>query len=365
MKDAAENASKSDVYFVPLPESSTPEQMAAAADRLWQRMNLDTMVTSGALVAIKQHFGERGGANFVPPAVAKAVGLRVRQAGGKPFATDSNTLYNGMRSNAVDHLELARQHGFSHETLGFPVIIADGLRGESQVTLGGSGGKDALKHVFLAGAGYMADSAVVLTHVTGHLAAGLGAAIKNVAMGFAGRAGKLQQHHAAKPIFTAAKCKACGRCVKHCPAAAITIKEVAVLDQPRCIGCGECYAFCPHGAVGFNWSTTSTDLQRKMAEYCLAFHKEKPGRVAYLSFITRVTQNCDCLAKSADVCLPDLGVVGSFDPVAIDAATIDLLKDRHGRDVIGEFWPQVSSRTQLDYGQQIGLGSTDYNVIRE
>jgi uncharacterized Fe-S center protein len=182
-------------------------------------------------------------------------------------------------------------------------------------------------------------------------------------MGFAGRAGKLQQHHAAEPIFTGSKCKACGRCAKHCPAGAITVKETALLDAKRCIGCGECYAFCPHGAVGFEWSTASTDLQRKMAEYCLAFHKEKAGRVAYLSFITRVTKNCDCLAK-AEECLPDLGVVGSLDPVAVDAAAIDLLNQRHGRNVFGDFWPQCNHRTQLEYGERIGLGSTRYEVVR-
>ncbi|MFB3894658.1 MAG: DUF362 domain-containing protein, partial [Phycisphaerae bacterium] len=290
MSSKSSGVGPSKVHFVPLKEASTPEEMAAAAERLWEAMRLEAIVTANALVAIKQHFGEKGGKNFVPPAVARAIGQRVRKAGGKPFATDSNTLYNGRRANAVDHLELAREHGFSHEALGFPVLIADGLRGESQVTLDGPA--KALRHVFLAGAGYMADSAVVLTHVTGHLAAGLGAAIKNVGMGLAGRAGKLQQHHAAQPIFYRGKCKACGRCAKHCPAGAIKVSDWAMLEQERCIGCGECYAFCPHGAVGFDWSTTSPDLQRKMAEYCLAFQREKAGRVAYMNFITRVTPNC-------------------------------------------------------------------------
>lgn len=361
MKSKAARAADSKVHFAALKESSTPEEMASAAERLWDHMDLDRIVTPEALVAIKQHFGERAAQNVVPPAVTKAVGHRIRSASGKPFVTDSNTLYDGMRANAVDHLELAREHGFSHESLGFPVIIADGLRGESQVTLDGTG--QALQHVFLAGAGYMADAAIMLTHVTGHVGAGLGGAIKNVAMGLAGRAGKLQQHHEALPIFTAAKCKACGRCAKHCPVGAVTIEDVAILDQNRCIGCGECYAFCPHGAVGFDWSTTSTDLQRKMAEYCLAFHREKPGRVAYLSFITRVTKNCDCMSNPGPG-LPDLGVVGSFDPVAVDAAAMALLAERHGRDVFAEFWPQCNPRTQLEYGRQIGLGSLEYEIIR-
>jgi len=348
------------VWFVPLPESSTPAQMAAAAAKLWEQMNVASVIAKNALVALKQHFGEKGGTNFVPPAVAKKVGELVARAGGKPFSTDSNTLYNGSRANAVDHLTLAHEHGFSFETLGFPVIIADGLKGENQVTLPGKG---ELKHVFLAGAGYQADAAVILTHVTGHLQAGLGAAIKNVAMGFAGRAGKLQQHHTAEPIFIESKCVACGRCATHCPAAAITVKEKAVLDQKRCIGCGECYAFCPHGAVNFEWSTTSLPLQRKMAEYCLAFHKEKAGRAVYINFITKVTKNCDCLAKPEPT-LPDLGVAGSFDPIAVDAASADLLNQRHGKDVFADYWPQCQHNTQLEYGQKIGLGSTKYELVK-
>jgi uncharacterized protein len=364
MMSKAQNvrAAKAKVYFVPLKEQATPEEMAAAAVRLWGAMNLDTIVAKGALVALKQHFGEKGSKYFVPAAVAKAVGERVRQAGGKPFSTDSNTLYNGMRCNAVDHLELAREHGFSHDKLGFPVIIADGLKGESQVTLEGHG--EALQHVFLAGAGYMADSAIMLTHVTGHLAAGIGAAIKNVAMGFAGRAGKLQQHHSAQPIFTQSKCKACGRCAKHCPTGAILVKnEAAEIDLKQCIGCGECYAFCPHGAVSFEWSTTSPDLQRKMAEYCLAFQKEKAGHVAYFNFMTRVTKNCDCLAKNEE-CLPDLGLLGSTDIVAVDVATADLLSKKHGRDVFAEYWPECDHRIQLEYGEKIGLGSTKYDLVQ-
>lgn len=349
------------VFFTPLPSAASAEEMAAAARRLWDAMKLKQIVARDALVAIKQHFGEKGGENFVPPAVTRAIGECIRAAGGKPFATDSNTLYNGSRSNAVDHLELARQHGFSHEGLGFPVIIADGLRGEAQVTLAARGG--LLKNVFLAGAGSMAEAAVVLTHITGHLLAGLGASIKNVAMGFAGRAGKLQQHHSAEPIFSRSKCKACGRCARHCPAGAIAVQAFAILDIKRCIGCGECFAFCPHGAVSFDWSTTSADLQKKMAEYCLAFQAEKPGRVAYLNFITRVTKNCDCLGQG-ETGLPDLGVAGSFDPVAADAAAMELLNAKQGRDVFREFWPQLDPRTQLVYGEKIGLGTTHYELAR-
>jgi uncharacterized Fe-S center protein len=333
--------------------------MAEAARGVWDAMGLDSIISTGALVAVKQHFGEEGCPNFIPPDVAQAVGERIRAAGGKPFLTDSNTLYNGERANAVDHLELARRHGFSHESLGFPVIIADGLKGEAQVALDGRGG--VLEKIFLAGAGSLADAAIVLTHVTGHMVAGLGASIKNVAMGLAGRAGKLQQHHRAEPIFSNEACTACGRCARHCPASAITVEEYASLDVNRCIGCGECYAFCPHGAVSFEWSTTSEDLQKKMAEYCLAFHEEKPGKVAYFNFLTRVTRNCDCLGESQET-LPDLGIVGALDPVAADAAAMDLLNKEHGRDVFRGFWPQYDPRVQIAHAEHIGLGTSRYEL---
>ena len=346
------------VFLVPLPEQADVQGLIGAVEQLWVAMKLKAMIPKGGLVAIKQHFGERGGANVVPAPVTRAVGEQVKAAGGKPFATDSNTLYNGRRANAVDHLEQSREHGFSHETLGFPVIIADGLKGEAQVTIPMKEGN--LKHVFLAGAGYMADAVVVLTHVTGHLVACMGASIKNVAMGMAGRAGKLQQHHSAEPIFSKSKCTACGRCARHCPTAAITVEKYATLDVKRCIGCGECYAFCPHGAVSFEWSETSEALQKKMAEYCLAFHREKQGRVVYINFITRITKNCDCLGKEA---LPDLGVVASFDPVAADTAVVDLLTARHGHDVFKEFWPQYDARIQLEHGERIGLGSMQYGLV--
>ena len=353
--------SRASVLFTPVSAAASPEELAAATQRLWAALRVKKIVTKNSLVAVKQHLGEHGGENFIPPAVARKVGEIIRAAGGKPFLTDSNTLYNGRRANAVDHLELAREHGFSHESLGFPVIIADGLKGESQVTLASRGG--ALKKVFLAGAGSMADAAVILSHVTGHMLSGLGASIKNVAMGFAGRAGKLQQHHSAEPIFSRSKCKACGRCARHCPPGAITVKDYAVLDVRKCIGCGECYAFCPFDAVAFEWSATGADLQKKMAEYCLAFHEEKRGRVVYFNFITRVTRNCDCMGQKEKT-LPDLGVAASFDPVAVDAAAMDLLNERHSRDVLHDFWPQNDPRVQLEHGERIGLGTSKYDLVR-
>jgi ferredoxin/flavodoxin len=44
-------------------------------------------------------------------------------------------------------------------------------------------------------------------------------------------------------------CKNCGKCVKECPAAAISIKCIATIDQKKCIHCYHCTVTCKLGAV--------------------------------------------------------------------------------------------------------------------
>jgi uncharacterized Fe-S center protein len=70
------------------------------------------------------------------------------------------------------------------------------------------------------------------------------------------------------------------------------------------------------------------------------------------------------MKSAASQPLPDLGVVGSLDPVAADAAAMDLLNERHGRDVIREFWPQYDPRVQIRHGESIGLGTSRYKLTR-
>jgi uncharacterized Fe-S center protein len=50
--------------------------------------------------------------------------------------------------------------------------------------------------------------------------------------------------------------------------------------------------------------------------------------------------------------------------MAAAVASMDLLDQHHGRDVFADFWPDCNHHTQFDYGQQIGLGSTEYELVR-
>jgi len=141
---------------------------------------------------VKIHFGEPGNLAYVNPVYARVVVRMIKKLGGKPFLTDSNTLYRGKRSNAVDHTISAIQNGFSYSVVEAPVVIADGLRGSDQIEIAIEGKR--VKKAKIGSAIVLSDALVVVTHFKGHEQTGFGGTLKNVGMGSASRAGKMEQH---------------------------------------------------------------------------------------------------------------------------------------------------------------------------
>ena len=96
---------------------------------LFEAAGLNEVVGKRDLVAVKMHFGERGNTSYIPiPFIREIVDLTMK-AGGRPFLTDTGTLYMSKRINARDHLIVAAEHGFGYQSCLAPVLIADGLRG--------------------------------------------------------------------------------------------------------------------------------------------------------------------------------------------------------------------------------------------
>jgi len=89
------------------------------------------LIAPRSLVAIKLHFGEKGNTAFIRPVFIRRIVDRVKELGGIPFLTDTNTLYAGTRGNSVSHLTTAIENGFAYSVVNAPIIIADGMRGAS------------------------------------------------------------------------------------------------------------------------------------------------------------------------------------------------------------------------------------------
>ena len=374
---------KREVYFADL--GAAGKTILDKLSILLDRTNLKGKISEKDLVAIKLHFGEKGNTAFVRPIFLRRVAERVKQYKGKPFLTDTNTLYRGMRQEAISHLTTAYQHGFAYAVVDAPILIADGLRGNSAVNVRID--RPLFKTVSIARDIHMADVLIGVTHFKGQELSGFGGTLKNLGMGCASREGKLSQHSNISPQVKEKACNGCKRCLASCAYDAILMKSlepgvgkkstVASIDPKKCVGCGECILTCPTGAVQIQWNETIPLFQKKMVEYAYgAIHKKK-GKALYLNFLTQVSPACDCYGYSDTPIVNDVGILASEDPVAIDQASVDLVNQQSGNqasklpkhwekgeDKFRALYPEVDWSIQLSYAEEIGLGTREYELIK-
>jgi uncharacterized Fe-S center protein len=363
----------SDVFFAHIRAQKKSENLLNKMNKLVKSSGLDRVFDRGDLVAIKLHFGEPGNTSFLRPQFAARMVDIVRKKGGKPFLTDSNTLYIGGRSNAVDHLITAARHGYCAPVVDAPVVIADGLKGNEQVEV-----KVSLKHcktVKIGAAAYSADAIIGVAHFKGHGMCGFGGSIKNIGMGFGSRTGKLDMHCDVHPTVKKEMCKGCGLCVENCPSGAVKIGKTASINKRTCIGCGECYVCCPNKAIDPGGYVGKQVLQEKIVEYCYGVLKNKKRKSGFINFLMDVTPDCDCPPWSDKSIVADIGILASKDIVAIDQASVDLVNREVGIDDtrLGkrvapgtdkfDVIHDVDWRVQLSYAEEIGLGCRSYRLV--
>ena len=302
----------------------------------------------GKNVAIKLHFGEKGNQTYLNPEIAKQIYEKLISLGKKATLVETNALYKGGRTNRTDHIKTAKSHGFDFA----PIDILDGELGEEFVEVEGRKlGKGLKKY----------DSLLVLTHFKGHMFAGFGGAIKNLSMGLASRAGKLDMHSKTRPIINSKKCSGCGNCIKHCNAKAIILENnYAIIDRSKCEGCAMCIAVCPNNAVAIPWGSKNVEeLQRALTEYAKAGLKIIPKeKRVYINVLKNITPDCDCMDIKQKPMTEDIGFLLGYDPVAIDQASLDLV-NKEGFDKINK----INKQAQINYAEEIGLGKKEYKII--
>jgi len=353
------------VWRIRLDERDTADSARRKLSALLDGSEAMNIIEKDDFSGIKLHFGEKNNTGHVEPRFVRQIADAVSKRTKNAFLTDTNVLYkNSLRANSVDHLKIAFDHGFSMEKMGIPVIISDGILGRDYAEIEIS--KKHFKKVKIARDIASCDSMVVLTHVTGHMYTGLGGAIKNLGMGCASRRGKYEQHSGVIPEAEAKFCTGCGRCAANCPGptGTITMKNgIAVINAASCLGCGECVVVCRTKAIGIKWSEKLENLQQKMVEYAYGAVKAVDGKAVYISFLLKITKNCDCIAEDEKRVTKDLGILASFDPVAIDKAAADIINVASGRDLLNEVNPDTKWLCQIDYAEEIGLGKIDYELI--
>jgi len=353
----------SKVYSIKATVDDGPRKISEKARRLFKAGGFSKCFNENDFTAVKIHVGEDGNNTYIKAPYIKGLVEELLKLNTRPFLTDTTTLYVGRRHNAIEHAILATEHGFSLEGLGIPFIVPDGLSGTAEIPVKING--RISKEVFIASDITRCQSILSVAHVTGHMAAGLGATLKTMGMGCASKKGKMTQH-AALTLNISDDCTRCGVCYDHCPADAITLDDVkAHIDQDKCIGCAECMAMCRFGAVTCNWGQETEVLQKSIAEHALGALKGKEKNATFFNFLLSITKDCDCFdTPNMRKIVEDIGIIASTDPVAVDKAALDLVEKKSGKKLaklLGN--AKLDTSCQIKHGESIGLGSNNYELI--
>ncbi|WP_456370193.1 DUF362 domain-containing protein [Geoglobus sp.] len=331
-------------------------------ERLVEESGILDSVSSGDVVAVKTHFGDRGTTKTVRSLFLRKIVQMLKERGARVFVTETTGL--GMfrdRNTAVGRIEIAEENGYTSQTVGAPIIIADGLRGFDGVRVH----QDVkhLREVYVAKAIAESDFVLVATHFKLHMRGGIGGSMKNIGVGCVTKTTKYDIHLPSPPEIDLERCTKCMRCVEVCPFGAI---RDFVIDTSRCMKCLGCYEVCEDHAIRIGPWLDGDDIAERIVESAKAV-LDLVGKdsFAYLNFAIDVTPHCDCHPYSGVPQVPDIGIFASRDIVSVDSASLDAYRNEEltSRALLrNRFWEWTSPERQISYAEELGLGERDYDI---
>jgi uncharacterized Fe-S center protein len=256
---------------------------------------------SNKKVLIKLHMGEIENKWYVKPKYVKIVVDELKKIKSKPFLFDTVVIYRGSRDSKEKYMETAKKHGFDQVGCGI-VIGNEGKFVEMNL--------EGIKFSYeVADELYRTEDIISITHGKGHLLTGFGGVIKNLGMGGVSKQTKSAMHTAAvtKSFLSLGRSE-------------ITFSKILALGAKACL-------------MGKN-----------------AIH---------MNVLLDITKHCDCANDALPIICKDIGFLFSRDPVAIDAASIDMIENAEkSRKVFDKDpWEQV------EFGEKIGLGNRKYKLV--
>ncbi len=219
---------------------------------------------------------------------------------------ECNTAYGGSRSNTAMHYQVAEDHGYT------AIAEVDIMDEDGSITLPVEGG-DNLTENYVGSHFENYDYYVVLSHFKGHAMAGYGGAIKNISIGLASSEGKAHIHSG--------------------------------------------------GTGGSIWGGEQDAFLESMAEAGKSVADALEGNILYINVMNRLSVDCDCDGNPAQPDMHDIGILASFDPVALDQACIDLVYDAPDGDSLVKRIESRNGLHTLEQAEKIGLGSRTYQLV--
>jgi len=357
-------------------------------DDLFEHAGFGSIIDEGDSVVVKVHTGDEYNNWTMRPAFIRRVVENVKKLKGIPFVSDATQLYKLARFTSHGLIEAAATNGFAESTLGCPVVCADGpnvtwsnpINCEDVMLQIPDGNR--LREIEIASAFVNADVMIVCARVSP--APDRRSMLKHIGMGCASKRGKARIHEATRPKVDPERCTGCGVCADYCAWDAIQITDgKARIDYSRCYGCLICNGACSLGGQG--GLSGGLLLQRDggilkqmgIVDAAAALIRQKKGKVGYLSFLIDYVDECENWHKRP--LFPDIGILASKDPVAIDAAAYGLIAEApflpwseadalpSNSDKIDSWPPNAPGRydwnAQLQAAEKLGLGTREYELV--
>ena len=368
---------EAEVYFASATSYFPWQNMRISLERLFDLLGVRKWVSEpGIRPGIKFTNGAMESTRYLRPILVRTLVDEFLKLRTYPIAIDSLSLWKGgKRYDTSAWAYKCRQHGFSMESLGTEIFLAEGYTGMDSKTFMNKKGKKI--RVLEVGATITyCHLLTMLTHVTGHPFLGFYGAIADMGLGCTAKKGKMRIFEDFQPSVNMEKCDQCGLCERVCEWGAITINETVLIDPKKCVGCGKCIVKCPQDAFEVS-DDQLVDLQIKVADAASFVVQAMDGRIGYFNFIIDVTPHPDEDSNSGIPFIPDLGILASKDPVAIDKATLDIVNRVPGVpgsvaeqfNVLGgetEKFKKISGADpmiQIKTAEELGLGTTNYKFI--
>ncbi len=350
------------------------ESLPAKLDLILDALHLRERV-KGETVALKMHTGNNIGYSTVHPVFVRKVVQAIKDGGGKPFVADVNWDVAG-----------AEGRGYTNEVLGCPVYPTAGVDEKYFYTH-----HRPFKNIqdwYVAGMIQDASFLVEFAHVKGHPSCGFGGSFKNLALGcMVGRTrGAMHDSMQFDPYWFPELCpddETRLRILAACPHDGIGADKNDPrgihLHPEQCNACGRCLQVAPPGSLKIDPVNFHAFQEACAISTAITLSTFAPGKVVHLSLATQMTPVCDCFGFTGMAILPDAGIFGSDDIVAIDQAVLDVtakstlieenlptcleVHTREGHPFRWLHGPLKDPYLVTEYGEQLGLGSRQYELI--
>ncbi|HEX7567608.1 MAG TPA: DUF362 domain-containing protein [Anaerolineaceae bacterium] len=350
------------------------ETLPAKLDLILEKLNLRDRVKD-ELVAVKIHLGNNISYSTLHPVFVRKVVQAIKDGGGEPFITDVDW-------DVLNH----ERRGYTNESLGCPIYPAAGIHEKYFYTH-----HHPFKNIRdwkVAGMIEDATFLVDFSHVKGHPSCGFGAAIKNLALGCMVGETRSAMHDTNHfdPYWFSEKCpdeETRQKIKEACPFDCLVDDqahpgEIHMHFEP-CNGCGRCLLVAPPGSLLINPANFHAFQEACAISTSITLSTFNPGKSTFISLATQMTPVCDCFGFTSLPILPDAGIFGSDDIVAIEQATLDVIAQSH---LIEENIPTCMEVFQheghpfaqlhgsykdpykvVEYAAALGLGSREYELV--